>query len=496
MAYDAVLVPGCESIRGTTLERLEQFVKDGGKLIFAGAIPHIVDGKLSDRARILAKDCECVPFAKGAILNALEPYRCVELRSSNGSLTSDLVYQHRRDNTCDWLFIAHAKEPYNKDVPTPCVLNIRIKGTYKPTLYNTLNGQTETMRYKTENGNTVITKMVYDYDSLLICLERIEGESVGVDEIPEIKHGADKKLLPFELEYTLDEENALLLDQAQYALDGDEFSPIEEILRIDDICRRRLGFESRRSGHSAQPWVIPEKEIVNFVRLRFNVRSKISYEGAYLAIENAENVKVTLNGESVANDIVGWYTDKSIKKIALPKINKGENVLEVCVPFGERTGLEWAYILGDFGVEAHGRSAVITEKRALIAFGDICYQGLPFYGGNITYRIPVTSNGGELVISSPRYKGSLQSVCVDGGEKKPLVFSPYITSLGKLSAGEHIIELTLYGHRRNGFGPLHLADLKETWIGPNAWVSDGQKWCYDYVLTEEGVLSTPTVSEK
>ncbi len=496
MAYDAVLVPGCESLRKSTLERLEAFANCGGKLIFAGKIPSIVDGVPSDRARLLSEKCECVSFTKGAILSSLDPYRSVEIRGGNGELTDDLFYQLRRDNTCDWLFIAHAKDPYNKDITLPNSLQIRIDGTYKPTLYNTLTGNTEPLIYTSENGRTVIRRSVCEYESLLICLEHTDEGGSGTDETPRISHGSEVKKLPFTVEYTLDEDNVLLLDQAEYSLDGEELCALEELLRIDDICRKKLGLASRRAGESAQPWVLPEKKIENFVKLRFRIESEIEYEGARLAVEKAEDVKISFNGIPVASDAVGWYTDKSIKTVALPKINAGENVLELTVPIGERTGIEWAYILGDFGVEVHGRSAVITEKKKRLGFGDICHQGLPFYGGNVTYKIPVTSNGGELIFSSTRYRGSLQTVSVDGGEEIPVTFNPYTVSLGVLPKGEHTLSLTLYGHRRNAFGPVHLADLKETWIGPSAWTSVGQKWCYDYVLTEEGVLATPTVSEK
>ena len=36
MAYDVILVPGCETLRSTTLERLETFAGNGGQLIFLG----------------------------------------------------------------------------------------------------------------------------------------------------------------------------------------------------------------------------------------------------------------------------------------------------------------------------------------------------------------------------------------------------------------------------------------------------------------------------
>ena len=270
---------------------------------------------------------------------------------------------------------------------------------------------------------------------------------------------------------------------------------MEEILRLDNVCREALDWPTRKESF-AQPWVVPAEEITHAVRLRFTINSEIEYEGASLAIEDAERVAITWNGEPVASELTGWYTDKSIKTVALPTIRKGVNVLEAVVPFGRRTNLEWAYILGDFGVEVSGRYASIIERRETLAFGDFTRQGLPFYGGNVTYHIPVMTGGGALTLRSSQYRGALQKVSVDGGEEIPVIYAPYTVSLGQPAAGEHRIDLTLYGHRRNSFGPVHLADLAETWIGPNAWRSEDEKWCYDYRICEEGILSTPVITEK
>lgn len=53
MAYDAVVVPGCQTLRSTTLERLEAFASAGGKLIFLGDAPKYENAVLSDRGRNL-----------------------------------------------------------------------------------------------------------------------------------------------------------------------------------------------------------------------------------------------------------------------------------------------------------------------------------------------------------------------------------------------------------------------------------------------------------
>jgi len=493
MNYDVILVPGCETLRASTLERLEAFAAAGGKLVFAGQIPTLVDARPSSRPAELAAKCQCIPLSEGAVLQAAEAGRVVEIRNQTGSLTKNLLYQMRQDGDGRWLFICNAKEPYNKDVARYQDLRIRVAGGWKPTLYQTMDGTTAPIEFETADGQTEIRCRMYDYDSMLLYLEPCEaGSYAGCDG----NAAAGQMLkLPVLMDYTLSEPNALLLDQAEYALDDEEWQPCEEILRLDNVCREKLSWPTRKEA-LAQPWVVPDEPITHSVKLRFTFNAAYAVSGASLAIEDAERLQLSLNGAAVPAQVTGWYTDKSIKTIALPELKAGENVLEVKVPFGRRTNLEWCYILGDFGVEVSGRYACIVPAREKIAFGDFTRQGLPFYGGNVTYHIPVTTAGGELTLRSSHYRGALQKVSVDGGKAEAVIYPPYTVSLGSVPAGEHVIDLTLYGHRRNSFGPVHLADLKETWIGPGAWRSEGDRWCYDYKICEEGILSTPEVIEK
>jgi len=99
------------------------------------------------------------------------------------------------------------------------------------------------------------------------------------------------------------------------------------------------------------------------------------------------------------------------------------------------------------------------------------------------------------MIRSSRYKGAMQAINVDGSSERAIIYPPYTMNLGELEAGKHIVDITLYGHRRNSFGPLHLTDLNERWIGPGAWRSEDERWTYDYMLCEEGILNTPVITE-
>ena len=82
--------------------------------------------------------------------------------------------------------------------------------------------------------------------------------------------------------------------------------------------------------------------------------------------------------------VSGWYTDHCIGTIEIGTLQKGTNIVEATVPFTHRIGLEWCYLLGDFGVRIEGRAGVVTAPVRALSFGNIVPQGLPFYGGNIT----------------------------------------------------------------------------------------------------------------
>ena len=544
MAYDVILVPGCETLRSTTLERLEAFAEAGGRVIFAGEVPTLENAVPSERGAVLAAETERTAFTKGAVLKALQNVRIVEIRNATGALTENLLYNLRSDGDGRWLFIAPGKNNYSRDVSKYQDMKIRISGAWNVTLFNTLNGEQEGIDYSVSGDVTEVRCRMYDYDSLLLWLEPAkDAGNTDAELFPEIsgkvKEASDASKaseiinatdgvsktgdassegdaskagvevvtvtrnvpVPLSVPYTLDEPNVLLLDQAEYALDDEEWVscdgvPVkEEILRIDDACRDRLGWP-RRKHNVAQPWVVKEDESSHTLHLRWRIQSEIAREDILLAIEDAERLAICWNGQAIDNTVIGWYVDKAIKTVKLPSLKPGENILEVTVPYGKRTDVEWAYLLGDFGVEVCGSLVRVVEPRGQLAFGNLVVQGLPFYGGNITYHIPVETKGGELSIRSGLYRGGLQVISVDGGEEVPLIYAPYTASLGVHPAGEHTVDVTLYGNRRNSFGPVHFTDRKNNGSDPNKWRTTGELWSYDYQLKEVGVLSTPVITEK
>lgn len=486
MEYDAIIVPDCETIRSTTLDRLEKFAAKGGKLIFMGDAPKFVDGIPCERGKALYDAATVIQYDRDKLLTALEDNRTVTLRLANGRLSDRFLYQLRRDGNSSWLFISRCCEPYNKDVCDINRLRISVKGEFTPYVYNTISGEISPIACEYKNGCTVISKTLYDYDSLLLKLD--DGRADAITEAADKKYENAVKIPAF-VPYTLSERNVLLLDMAEFALDGGEYQPKEEILILDNICRKALGYVAR-GGSVAQPWVLDPEVIEHSVTLKFTVNSEIAYSGAELALEDAEKAKIRMNGKDVPVNITGWYVDKDIKTVPVSEIVKGENIIEVTIPFGKTTNTEWCYLLGDFGVRQLGSTAVITTLPEKLAFDSITKQNLPFYGGNITYHVEADGDGMEIEI--PRYIGTLVDVTVDGESKGKIVYPPYKLQLEGLGEGSHKVDITLFGNRYNSFGPVHLTEENRSWHGPGAW-RDDEQWSYEYVLRNVGINASPII---
>jgi len=504
MNYDVVIVPAMETIRQTTLERLEAFRNAGGRLIFLGDTPQYMDAYENDGPGKLWERSERLPFERLPVLNALMDLRDLEIRDGTGALTNNLMYQLREENDCNWLFIAQADDFVNKDIPVGDIVRIRVRGEWVVTMYDTISGEIIPLPARTENGWTEFNRTLYEHDSLLVRLDRTTAS--GVEDKSELltkKVGLDgRSTLPIvpsctqfldPVPVTLHEPNVLLLDMAEYALDDGNWQPREEILRLDNIVRVQLGWPIRGNS-SAQPWVEYDSSTPHTLRLRYVFQSEISVSVAYLALENAANTKVILNGEP-AGQVSGWYVDKCIGKVQLPEIKTGENTLELTIPYGKKTDVEAIYILGDFGVTVQGVHASITKPIRSLYFGDITRQGLPFYGGNLTYHLTAESNGGAIRITATNYRGHLLRVAVDGEDKGVIAFSPYVLDVDGLADGTHKVDLTYFGSRVNTFGQLHQVDRTPGfWWGPNSWRSVYSTWTYEYKLWQQGILKSPEIT--
>ena len=236
-----------------------------------------------------------------------------------------------------------------------------------------------------------------------------------------------------------------------------------------------------------------EPEVLSHkVRLVFEINSECDLSGVKLALEDAEKAEILFNGERIANTAVGYYVDECYKTVALPNIKEGKNTLDVTLPCGMTTNTEWCYLIGDFDVKASGAMTTLLPPSDEITFGSITTQGLPFYGGILTYKIEIDVPDCDLRLHANRYRGAMVKIRIDGEEKGCIVYEPYTLKADGIKAGRHTVEFTVYLSRYNTFGSMHnISD--NNWIGPNHWYSNDDKWCYEYVLKDAGILASPVI---
>lgn len=511
MKYDTLVIPGCETLRSSTVKRLEGFLRQGGNLVIMGKTPQLVDACPQCGQLDFLTSAQNIPYEKAALLSLLEPARELEIRNSGGTRTEHLLSSIRSEGENRWLFIANGRKEHHPDVSIPQKLTIRLAGRWIPEIYDTLTGEIRTIPFVFEKSRTVIEQITYQHDSLLFCLRPEQcgqpetygsGDVTGKGIIPpeggfstdcrEISINNAEGFLP-RVPVELSEPNVLLLDLAEYAFDNGDFAPQEEILRIDNRFREQLGLPTRMAV-VAQPWTLEPEKTEHSIRLRFAIQSEINISGVSLALENARETRIRFNGIPVKSTSCGWFTDEAIQTVRLPEIIQGENILELDMPFGKRTNLEWCYLLGDFGVQVNGFEKIITAPVRELAFGDIVHQGLPFYGGNIHYKMKVEGRGGPVQIQTSAYRGAMVGITLDGKRIGSIVFEPYTFRIPMLSEGEHEIGLILFGNRVNTFGAVHNCDSTFTWHGPDAWRSAGDRWSYEYILKKTGILKSPGVA--
>ncbi|MFX3635043.1 MAG: hypothetical protein ACE3L7_02545 [Candidatus Pristimantibacillus sp.] len=505
--YRAVLVTGMITMRASTLRILKQFSEAGGTVIIAGDAPNHIDALASNEAIQFAKTVTQIPFDRQEVVTACrESIRTwVTVRNAaTGAIIEDIYAQVRKDENHTYYVLMNMNriDSYNH-----VIITIAQTGVIEE-----WNCTTGARQYVEVDQCNEVMEFVADFapvgEHVYIVSAASELSLPTVTRY--VKEESIELTGPFQ--YRLSEPNVCVLDRVTYCLGDAETSEPLEILKADRQIRTALNLPFRH-GEMIQPWytekfghIEDDQRTPLSIKYSFDVQD-IPATVVYLALESPGEFKVALNGEEIdCKDDGDWWVDRCFVKIPIKEglLKEGANELVLHTMFHQGINLEAVYLLGEFGVSIHDRKNTITSLPDVLNVGCITKQGLPFYGGNITY-IPVVEDhyiymrfnadkkedaASRLIISFPSFEASC--VKVRNGETETLIaWQPYEAEIKEQS--DQSIEFDLLLTRRNTFGPLHQLPLLTASYGPGNWTTEGANFSDEYVLYPTGLLSAPQV---
>ena len=472
-AYRAVLIPRLATVRSSTLALLERFADRGGDVFYLGGAPERVDGELSgEAARVFAK---FRPVQSAFLDQVLSP--CIRRVSifdadDNGEIAPALALL-KRGRGFETLFICNTGCEFDERQKAAPLVRDRdrrfprgrvawlLPEGYRVYQLDLETGKLHRQNFTVEDGAAVFDAPLEALASRLyfataeelpsaapLRAPRLPAKSVA---FPDVRHKIE-----------LDEPNVLVLDTPAYRVDGGRQQPATFCLKLDCELRAMLGARPR-GGSMVQPWLRGASRAKRQLELEleYTIRcDAVPKRDCELALERPDLYAVTFNGKPLDMTDCGWWCDKAIRRIAIPaaRFRRGVNRLVLVSRYDDtRPGRESLYLLGDFGV----KDDVLTSPVRSLKYGDWTKQGLPYYAGNLSYRIEVPA--GVKRIEIPAWRGVALAVARDDeAEFEVIGWPPFVIPV----KGAKTLRIKVLGHRRNAMGPFHTADLWPQWTGP------------------------------
>ena len=89
----------------------------------------------------------------------------------------------------------------------------------------------------------------------------------------------------------------------------------------------------------------------------------------------------------------------------------------------------------------------MTAAPTELAFGDITRQGLPFYGGSITYSMHFEMDREkDILVKVPHFTAPVLEVWIDGKRAGLIAFAPHTLSLGRAPNWARTSDIMINSH--------------------------------------------------
>lgn len=505
-AYRVAVAGRMTTLRASTLRLLSEFAAAGGRVVFAGDPPRFVDALPSSAPAELAARVTHLPWEQEPLAAACRGLVRDDVQICDAATEKPLhpiSCQMRREGNRRILVAMNMSD--NQTFPA---VRVRLRSQKEENglaveEWDCRTGARYQVEFETAGSNlTFLTDFAPSGERVfLVTPERDDTLAERPAYSPTSQVSAEG---PFE--FALGEENVCVLDFARHKIGEGGWQERTEILQVDRSVRRSLGLPLR-SGEMVQPWFRrkhePPPAALGVVTLEFEFDvDAVPEEPVYLCVERPELWQIMLNGENIPSQPQGWWIDIAFQKILLPPgaLAAGGNVLTLTGNFRQDVNIEAAYLIGSFGVRVTGNRAALTRLPQRLEAGDLTAQGLPFYGGSLTYFVPVPasvpapSQKQALSVTVPEFEAACVKVLSPDTAATLIAWPPYRAKLSAAAVQEGRIALEVVLTRRNTFGPLHLVPLRAGSYEPDSFITDGVAFTEDYQLYPAGLLQPPILS--
>lgn len=231
----------------------------------------------------------------------------------------------------------------------------------------------------------------------------------------------------------------------------------------------------------------------------------------YLVTESPDQFKITVNGQEIDKKVLGYFRDKSFKKLDIAKyVKTGENIISFDCDFvqsqrfyedlkksfvfeSEKNKLaydmeiEAVYLLGNFGVETNGEwtelgnnacrykgGFAIDKLPESVSLKNLEQNGFPFFCGELELEGEINITDENTILKLDIF--GVNAIKVEIGDFKATALTDNKLCLEGISIDRHKIKLTLINNLRNLLGPHHL-EIGESWgVHPGSFFKENCVW--------------------
>ncbi len=484
MQYRAVIVPTMHTIRESTLQLLEKFSSQGGRIITCGTLPQLIDGEESAATHRLRQISICHIQNTAELEAAIEKVLPTQHKLA-GHNHHNVFIQRRRTEDGELLVMFNSSRHEDAAIKLENSPNQRLEFCLDSG--ETMQFSASSVLLAPAQTRVLLLTKVMQASCLLINKQ---------DACSTLKKQSQETMqISGPWRFKCAGPNSLPLDFAEWSFDGKTWNPAEPCVAL----KMRLD-EQRYTGP---------------LYLRHSFINKMNSNGSIdFAAELPAGTPLKVNNHDL---LMGqeYYLDQSILKADIScLLIQGLNTIEFKLDFvyGDLTRydkpalrygteLESAYLTGDFGVYgtpvaadslplqvshdiwrtelperrvARLRGPVCIGEKTNRSDGELTLSGLPFYTGAVRLSAELIIPHDRFATISFEYLDAITArVWLNGKPVKHLFNSrPLAANIsGMLHQGTNHIEVELCNSLRNLLGPHHHAMGELCSVGPYAFIS-------------------------